>query len=45
MTTMNATVDPALLELPVSGLNLTPGSLRDQLSGDFTLLVFLRHFG
>jgi hypothetical protein len=38
-------MDTALLEQPVSGLNLTPGNLRDQLSGDRTLLVFLRHFG
>lgn len=40
-----ATIDSAVLDLPVSGLNLSPGSLRDQLSGDFTLFVFLRHFG
>ena len=38
-------MDNALLDQPVSGLNLTPGTLRDQLSGDRTLLVFLRHFG
>ncbi len=38
-------MDDALLDLPVSGLNLVPGSLRDQLSGDRTLFVFLRHFG
>ena len=37
--------DPALLDLPVSGVNLTPGTLRDQLGSGRTLLVFLRHFG
>ena len=34
-----------LLDAPVSGLNLVPGSLRDQLGEEPTLLVFLRHLG
>ena len=35
----------ALLDHLVSGLNLVPGTLRDQLGTEQTLLVFLRHFG
>jgi hypothetical protein len=45
--TTTRTLDPAMLDRPVSGFNLEPGNLRDQL-GDPprpTLLVFLRHFG
>lgn len=34
-----------ILDMPVSGLNLRPGALRDQLGAGPTLLVFLRHFG
>lgn len=34
-----------LLARFVSGVNLMPGSLRDQLGAAPTLLVFLRHFG
>lgn len=34
-----------VLALPVSGVNLTPGRLRDQLGDSLHLLVFLRHFG
>ena len=34
-----------VLDLPVRGVNLMPGTLRDQLGGDTTLLVFLRRFG
>ncbi len=37
-------VPSELLDRPVTGLNLAPGTLRDQLSRP-TLLVFLRHFG
>jgi hypothetical protein len=33
------------LDRNVSGFNLMPGSLRDQLGDDATLLVFLRYFG
>ncbi len=33
-----------VLDTPVRGVNLAPGTLRDQLDGD-VLLVFLRHFG
>ena len=33
------------LESTVNGVNLAPGSLRDQLSEEATLLVFLRFFG
>lgn len=39
-------LDSNLLNAPVQGLNLQPGTLRDQLSTEQpTLLVFLRHFG
>lgn len=38
-------IAPALLDTPVAGLNLRAGTLRDQVGGDRTLLVFLRHFG
>jgi hypothetical protein len=35
-----------ILDTPVSGVNLMPGPLRDQLDDEApTLLVFLRHFG
>lgn len=34
-----------VLERSVVGVGLSPGSLRDQLGDDPTLLVFLRHFG
>ena len=33
------------LSLPANGINLEPGTLRDQLAGKPNLLVFLRHFG
>ena len=38
-------VSDAVLDGPVTGTNLVPGVLRDQLGGTPTLLVFLRHFG
>ena len=34
-----------VLALPAQGINLKPGTLRDQLAGKPTLLAFLRHFG
>jgi len=40
-----ALIPDELLDLIVSGVNLTPGTLRDQLGEELTLLVFLRHFG
>jgi hypothetical protein len=45
--TTTRTLGPELLSRLVSGFNLKPGTLRDQM-GDPprpTLLVFLRHFG
>ena len=33
------------LESPVSGVNLAPGSLQDQLPDSPTLIIFLRFFG
>jgi len=39
------TVLPEIQRLPVSGVNLRPGTLADQLGSQPTLLVFLRHFG
>ena len=38
-------IDPNILDAPVEGVNLAPGSLRDQIAGQPTLLVFLRHLG
>jgi hypothetical protein len=38
-------IPAAVLDRFVSGVNLMPGSLRDQLGDRPTLLVFLRHFG
>lgn len=34
-----------VLDTPVTGVGLSPGTLRDQLDESLTLLVFLRHFG
>ena len=39
------TIDPSIWQTAVSGLNLSPGNLQDQLNKTPTLLVFLRHFG
>ena len=33
------------LDFVVTGMNLSPGRLRDQLDDDTSLFVFLRHFG
>jgi hypothetical protein len=38
-------IAPPILDTPVEGINLRPGSLRDQLGEQATLLLFLRHFG
>ena len=38
-------LDPLLLDTETEGVNLQPGTLRDQLGEVQTLLVFLRHFG
>jgi hypothetical protein len=38
-------LDSTILDAPVEGRNLRPGSLRDQLGRRPTLLVFLRHLG
>jgi hypothetical protein len=34
-----------LLDRCVAGVNLAPGTLRDQLDSGLNLIVFLRHFG
>jgi len=39
------TLPTAALDAPVHGVGLVPGTLRDQLGEDVSLLVFLRHFG
>jgi hypothetical protein len=39
------TLSDEVLDAPVAGVNLMPGTLRDQLGDATTLLVFLRHFG
>jgi peroxiredoxin len=38
-------IDDAILDSAVSGVNLIPGSLRDQLGDETVLLIFLRFFG
>jgi hypothetical protein len=38
-------LEPSVLDSPVEGRNLRPGSLSDQLGARPTLLVFLRHLG
>lgn len=41
-------IDQSVLDSQVTGLNLKPGTLRDQLyssESQKSLLVFLRHFG
>ncbi len=38
-------IPDAILDAPVTGTNLMPGLLRDQLGITPALLVFLRHFG
>ena len=38
-------IDTTILQTPVDGLNLQPGSLQEQLGTTPTLVVFLRHFG
>lgn len=38
-------VAKAALDLQVQGLNLGPGTFREQLGGEPTLLLFLRHLG
>jgi hypothetical protein len=40
-----ARIAPGILDTSVTGVNLHPGSLRQQLGAQPTLLVFLRHFG
>ena len=42
---MERSIADAILTSPVAGLNLAPGTLRDQLGATPTFLVFLRHFG
>ena len=39
------TIPDSVLDRPVTGVNLVPGRLRDQLGSERMLLVFLRHFG
>jgi hypothetical protein len=38
-------IDRAILDAAVDGVNLRPGTLRDQLGVGPILLYFLRHFG
>lgn len=42
---MKRTLDTTVLKTAVTGVNLQPGNLGDQLQDTPTLLVFLRHFG
>ena len=39
------TIRDDILELPVQGRNLVPGTLRDQLGDRPTVVAFLRHLG
>ena len=39
------TVPAEALDAAVTGVGLSPGTLREQLDESLTLLVFLRHFG
>ena len=39
------TIDATLLDRPLTGLNITQGTLRGEIGHQPTLLVFLRHFG
>ena len=38
-------VPDRLLDRPLVGANLTGATLRDEIGGEPTLFVFLRHFG
>lgn len=38
-------IPASILNAPVTGVNLQPGGLRQQIGAAPTLLVFLRHFG
>ena len=38
-------IDDETLDYVVAGVNLIPGSLRDQLGDEPVLLIFLRFFG
>jgi hypothetical protein len=38
-------IDRAILDAAVDGVNLRPGTFRDQVGAEPTLLYFLRHFG
>lgn len=40
-----AAIPDGVLDFVVTGMNLSPGRLRDQLDDEPTLFVFLRHFG
>ncbi len=42
---MERQIATPILASPVTGLNLVPGTLRDQLGATPTLLVFIRQFG
>ena len=39
------TIAKSILSTTTEGVNLRPGTLRDQLGDGTTLLIFLRHFG
>jgi hypothetical protein len=42
---MERAIPDDVLDAQVTGVNLMPGTLRDQLGAETTLFVFLRHFG
>jgi hypothetical protein len=42
---MIARIPREILDAAVDGVNLRPGTLRDQLGEGAGLLIFLRHFG
>ena len=43
MTT--GSIEVTILSLPVSGVNVVPGTFRDQLPHGPVIVYFLRHFG
>jgi hypothetical protein len=42
---MKNAIDQQILSQPVEGVNITPGTFRDQLPDCRVIVFFLRHFG
>ena len=41
----NGLIEETILSLPVGGVNVVPGTFRDQLPRGPVIVYFLRHFG